>query len=584
MIQKESRTVNTARFLSRSAWLVLPAATLIGLSAPQSSRPSAPASTSSVATGDTSPATAAPEDLRHALAKINAKAVRAHVQFLADDLLEGRLPGTRGYDVAARYVAAQLALLGLQPAGDGGTFFQQVPLLESRLDEATLSVRGATGDPQPLTWGEDFITSGDPNRTDARLEAPVVFAGFGISAPELSYDDYSGRDVRGKVVAVLSNAPSRFPSDQRAHHASTRRKAQLAADKGAVGLLLVRAPDDERRVPWAKLMTNPQTTTVAWVTADGTPADTPQSLQGFAVLSASGVSKLFAASPVKPEAIFAEAATGAPRGFDLGVAIVLTSRSTHARLSSANVVALIEGADPQLKKTSVVYSAHLDHIGVGGEVNGDRIYNGAYDNALGAAILIEAARALAGLPRRPLRSIAFVFVTAEEKGLVGSDYFAVTPPAAVGEIIANINVDMPLLLFPIDKVVAFGAEHSTLQATATRAAVLTGMTLIADPIPEETLFVRSDQYSFVRRGIPAVFLVPGFTSSDPSTDGPKVFGDFLARHYHMPSDDTRLPMDMPSVERFTRANAALAYLVASDREAPRWNQGDFFGTTFGRQK
>ena len=527
---------------------------------------------------------AAPPSLAKALAAVNAPAIRAHMTFLADDLLEGRATGTRGYDLAARYVAAQLAMLGLQPAGDDGSYYQAVPLLESTLDEGTLTIHPKSGAARPLQVRDDFLMGGDLLRTSARVEAPLVFAGYGVSAPELQHDDYAGRDVRGKVVVVLSNAPGRFPSEQRAHHASRRRKAELAAANGAVGVIVVRTREEEQVTPWTRMIANVETPAVAWLTRAGAPADVPEGLQGAAVLSAAGAAKLFDGSPIALDAVLAEAEKSAPKGFDLPAAVTLTSRSTHRRVTSANVVARLAGADAALRDTAVVYSAHLDHIGIGTAVKGDTINNGAFDNALGVAALLETARALAGLPERPARSIVFTFVTAEEKGLVGSGYFAANLPAAVGRPIANVNMDMPLLLFPIATVVAFGAEHSTLGDVATRAATQAGLTLIPDPMPEQTLFVRSDQYSFVRHGVPAVFLVPGFTSSDPKADGPGKFREFLTTHYHQPSDDLSLPLDRGAVERFTRANIAMGYLIATSAAAPRWRPDSFFGKTFGASR
>lgn len=530
--------------------------------------------------------TAAPPDLAKALTTVHAPAVRAHVEMLADDLLEGRLPGTRGYDLAARYVATELALIGVKPAGDNGTFFQQVPLVESKLVSASLSARGVGSDALTLVERTDFVMGGDVNRTEANVEAPVVFAGYGISAPDLQHDDYAGLDVRGKIVIVLSNAPARFPTEPRAHFANRRLKAQVAASHGAVGLLFVRTPDDEKRTPWTRIA-SADATAAAWLD-NGVAAEVPKALEGAALLSAPGARKLFGQAGANGVAsldrALAEAATGAPKGFPLEVTVRISSKSEHRTITSPNVVGVIEGSDPKLRDTFVVYSAHLDHVGVGAEVKGDRIYNGAYDNAMGSAILIEAARALASLQPRPKRSVLVVFVTAEEKGLVGSDYFAAKPTVPADRIVANVNVDMPLLLFPLAEVVAFGAENSTLEGVARRAASLAGLTLIADPMPEENLFVRSDQYSFVRRGVPAVFLVPGFTSSDKSIDGTKLFHEFLSTHYHQPSDDLSRPVDPASVERFTKANVALGYLIANDAVAPSWKPGNFFGKTFAKSK
>jgi hypothetical protein len=522
-----------------------------------------------------------PEALAPALERVSVPAIRAHMTFLADDLLEGRATGTRGYDLAARYVASQLATIGLQPAGDDGTFFQAVPLLESTLEEGTVALRAKDGSARPLAFKEEFLMGGDLLRTSARVEAPIAFVGFGVTAPDLSHDDYAGRDVRGKIVAMLSNAPARFPSEQRAHHASRRRKAELAAAKGAVGLLLVRTREDERITPWARMTANLDTSAVAWLTRAGVPSGVPEGIQAGAVLNGSAAVALFAGAPVPLDTVLAEAEKGAPAGFDLPVSAAMTSRSTHRKFTSANVVGKLPGSDATLASTAVVYSAHLDHVGIGTAVDGDAIYNGAFDNALGVGALIETARALASLPQRPPRSVVFTFVTAEEKGLVGSDYFAANPPAAAGRPIANVNMDMPLLLFPIDTVIAFGAEHSTMGDAAAKAARLAGLKLIPDPMPEQTLFVRSDQYSFVRKGVPAVFLVPGFGSSEATTDGTARFREFLTKHYHQPSDEIDLPVDAGALKQFTRANVALGYLIATSTEPPHWRADSFFGQTFG---
>ena len=228
-------------------------------------------------------------------------------------------------------------------------------------------------------------------------------------------------------------------------------------------------------------------------------------------------------------------------------------------------------------------SAHLDHVGVGAEVDGDTIYNGAYDNAAGSAVVLEVARVLAGLPKAPRRSVLFLFVTAEEEGLLGSDYFAQRPVEGAGKIVANVNIDMPLFLFPLADLVAFGSENSTLDLPTARAAEAAGLALGPDPMPEQTIFIRSDQYSFVRQGIPAVFLVTGTRSANPAVDGGAALGEFLRRHYHQPSDDLRLPMNPDAVSSFVRASVLLTHALAQDPEAPRWKPGNFFGRTFGGQ-
>lgn len=519
-------------------------------------------------------------DLARVLGEVRGLAFRSHVEFLADDLLEGRQAGARGYDTAALYVAAQLKAMGIRPAGTGDSYFQAVPLVESRLVEGEVALSAASGGARTvLEPTTDYLQAGDAVRTESRVEAPVVFAGFGITAPELAYDDYAGLDVRGKIVAVLSNAPARFPSEPRAHFSSSRLKSENAAARGAVGMLSFATAEDAARLPWDRIVLNDHPG-VRWRHPDGSPEGATPELRGRALLSPAGVRRLFASSPTPLDELFAQAQKSTVKGFALPVTAAIASRSEHRTFASPNVVGVLEGSDPVLKNTYVVYSAHLDHVGEGKPIKEDRIYNGAYDNASGVAVVLEAARALAGLRMRPRRSVLFVFVTAEEEGLLGSDYFAAHPTVPRESMVANINVDMPLFLYPLAELIAFGADNSSLDALVARAGAAAGLAVTPDPLPEENVFIRSDQYSFVRRGIPAVFLVPGFRSADGTVDGRKAFTDFLNNHYHMPSDDLRLPMDLKSAERFIQANVRLGYAVASAPSAPSWKPGNFFGKTF----
>jgi Zn-dependent M28 family amino/carboxypeptidase len=270
-----------------------------------------------------------------------------------------------------------------------------------------------------------------------------------------------------------------------------------------------------------------------------------------------------------------------PGGAALAATLTMTSATTHKRTSSPNVVGVLKGSDPSLAATSVVLTAHLDHTGLRPSGDGDRVNNGAYDNATGSAILLEVARALAAAPVRPKRTVLVVLVTAEEKGLLGSDYFAHFPVKAAGRMVANVNLDMPVFLTASSDIVAFGSENSTLDAVVRKALTASGYTMSPDPMPEQNIFVRSDQYSLVKKGVPAVYLMPGFTATDKAVNGQEVFGGFLASHYHKPSDDLSLPMDLAAVERFARANLAVARAIADDPVDPAWKPGNFFGKLFG---
>jgi Zn-dependent M28 family amino/carboxypeptidase len=512
-------------------------------------------------------------------ASVSATRVRADVEFLADDLLEGREAGTRGHELAARYAAAVLKSAGFAPGADDGTYFQAVPLLESTATAASmrLTINGVTTE---IPLPDQAIVGASAVRTAVDVSAPVVFAGFGVTAPEFNYDDYKGLDVQGKVVALLFNAPARLPSEPRAHYASTEQKLKNAADHGAIAVVTLLGPADVKRFPWEQVKAFFGLPTMTWVDRDGSPVPAEKRLQGSALLNPEGSARLFAGSSLSFDEALEAGRNSASRGAALQARLTITTSTTHKRVSSPNVVAYLKGSDPSLSATSVLLTAHLDHIGVRRSGEGDRINNGAYDNATGSAVLLEVARVLAAQPERPKRSILLVLVTAEEKGLLGSDYFAHYPVKAAGRIVANVNLDMPVFLTASTDIVAFGAENSTLEGVVRKAAAEAGYTLSPDPMPEENIFVRSDQYSLVKKGVPAVFLVPGFSAKDPTVNGQQVFGGFLASHYHKPSDDLSLPMDLGALERFTRANLAIVRAIAADPVDPSWKPGNFFGKMF----
>lgn len=512
---------------------------------------------------------------------ISATRVRADIEFLADDLLEGREAGTRGYDLAARYVAAALKAAGYAPAGDNGTYFQQVPFVEATQTGASirLAVNGSSVD---LAVPGEALGSVSILSPEPIVTAPVVYAGYGVTAPDFGHDDYAGLDVKGKIVAVLSGAPATLPSEPRAYYAGDS-KFRNAAEHGAMGVVTLITEEDAKRYPWAAITRDFGRPQLTRANPDGTPAVSERRLRAGGLLSVEAAGKLFAAAPVSFETAVADAVAGKTGGMPLKAALTFSSTVTDRRTSSVNVVGRLEGSDPTLAATSVVLSAHLDHTGVLTSDEGDRINNGAYDNAVGSAIVLEVARALASRAQRPKRSIVVAFVTAEERGLLGSDYFARHPGAAVGRIVANVNLDMPTFLYGTRDIVAFGTTHSTLEAVVERVTRELGYTLSPDPMPEQNLFIRSDQYSFVKQGIPAAYLMPGFSAADPAVNAQQVFGEFLAKHYHKPSDDLSLPMDLAAVEKFTRANYLIAKAIADDPVDPTWKPGSFFGKVFGKK-
>mgnify|MGYP001828082724 CR=1 FL=1 len=516
-----------------------------------------------------------------------AAALRAHMDFLADDLLQGRAAGTPGYGVAAAYVASVFQASGLEPggdrAGDERSWFQTYRLIEAQLvpDSARVTLT-RDGRSEALAFETEFLAGGDFLRERSEVTAGVTVVGFGVTAPELGHDDYAGVDVRGRIVAMFGGAPASFPADQRAYYSSGRVKMKNAVARGAVGVISFYTDEFLARNPWDDIVKAYAFPRMRWVAEDGAVQGTWPELKGGALLSPAGLERLLAGSGRTAAELQAEAAAGTTRPFELSGTVTLARSSTHRRLEDRNVAAILPGGDPALRDEFVVITGHLDHIGIGPEVDGDGLYNGYYDNAAGIAVMLETARALAGSPERPARSILFLAVGAEEKGLLGSDYFAANPTVPIDALVANVNFDMPLFIFPTADVVAYGAEHSSLAAPTARAAAAAGFEVSPDPIPEEVIFIRSDQFSLVRRGVPAVYLMPGLRSRDPDIDGAAAFRAFLAQRYHKPSDESGLPFDDDTASRFTALNYHLVRLIADTPARPTWNDGDFFGELFGR--
>lgn len=519
---------------------------------------------------------------RETVLTVRPGALRAHVKFLADDLLEGRGTGTRGFDLAARYVAAQFEAMGLEPAGTGG-FEQQVPLRRSVVNLAKSSFaierNGTTTD---LTRETDFVLGPTWAATETFVAAPVVFVGFGVTAPEKNYDDYASIDVRDKVVAFMTGAPEKFPSYLRAHHASSVEKARNAAAHGAVGTITIRRPADEQRSPWDRVVRGSTHARMRWIDLDGTLINSFPAIQGLASVSRSGAEKLFAGSPRSLAEVFSTAGAGLPQAFPLPARVMLKTVNEHSSLKSPNVAGVLRGRDPVLKNEYLIYSAHLDHLGIGVPVAGDSIYNGAVDNASGIAGMLEVARLFAGMAERPRRSIVFLAVTGEESGLLGSDFFAHHPTVPLANIVTNLNMDTSNVLYPTRDLVALGAENSTLGQVARKAAAALNLQVSPDPKPEENYFVRSDQYSFIKMGIPALNLDAGLKSTDPKIDPAAIAREWVRSKYHSPQDDLTQVLDFEAAATVVKANFLVGYEVANATERPRWNEGDYFGQKYGR--
>jgi len=511
--------------------------------------------------------------------------IEAHIKFLADDLLGGRDTGTQGYEIAARYVASQFAQIGVQPAGNNDSYFQDIAFRRAYrdLDSASMVVHTADGD-EAFRFREEFITGAPMSRTEEVVTAPLIFVGYGIEAEWLNHHDYEGLDVAGKIVVVLSGRPASFPSEEGAHFGSGAEKSKAAVSRGAVGMITLWTPLRERTNPFSRTIRNLHQPAVSVLNRDGSVNGSPSTLRGGAALNLEAGSRLFDLAGISLDDVFATIDRGeVPEGFELPLTVTLKRASRHESITSPNVLGIIEGSDSVLKNEFVTFTAHLDHVGPAEGEDGDLIHNGALDNAAGVAALLENARLLMALPERPRRSIMFVIVTAEEKGLLGSQYFAENPTVPIQNIVANINLDMPLILYPFSNVIAFGAQHSTLQGSLVRALETLGVGLMDDPMPEEAIFVRSDHYRFVQQGIPAVMLATGYGSIDPELNGEEIWDNFFQTHYHQVSDSVELPIDYEAGARFAQVNFIIGTDLANAEDRPRWNANDFFGNEFGRE-
>lgn len=511
-----------------------------------------------------------------------ARRIEADLRALADDRMQGRETGSAGYERAAQYVIARMRAIGLQPAGEDGGYRQRVPLLQAqRLAEGNALVVERNGATVALRFRDQFLPLLDFEAEQAQVSAPAVFVAQAVHAPELGQDDFAGLDVRGKVAVLFGGAPARFPADQRAHYASTDEKLRALAERGAVAAVFVATAGDEETYPWARSAAQWQRPGLSLRSADGGPLDRRGSLRVVARVSAEAADVLLAGDGRSAAQLYRDTDAGRLRGFVLPGTLSLSSRQRIAPLDSHNLVARLPGG--ARASEHVVFSAHLDHIGIGAAVDGDSIYNGAVDNALGVAVMLEAARGLAAAPK-PRRSLLFVAVTGEEHGLLGARWFARRPSVAPGTLVANLNLDMPLLLAPTRDAVAVGIEHSSLAPLARQAARETGLTLSPDPAPQEVMFVRSDQYAFVQAGVPAAYLNAGVAGAGLGDDPPAAQRDYLRQRYHQPSDDADQPIQYADAARLARLNARLAELIAQAPQRPAWNAGDFFGQRYGAAK
>lgn len=490
------------------------------------------------------------------------------VSTLAADDMEGRLTGTPGYQRAADYVVSRLKEIGLEPAGTDG-FFQPVAFEEQFVDsEGSSAALVANGRATPLAIPADIIIGRGDGRRPERIEAPLVFVGYGLHIPEAGHDDFDGIDLKGRIAVVISGGPADISGALKAH--ARRDRARLLSERGAAGLIsLTTAKAVE--VPWSRSMA--QAGQSGMYFAD--PALRDVKTEFFnASFNTETSEKLFAGSgrTFAELSALADASKPLPK-FELKQALRASVAMRHRPVTSSNIVALLPGSDRRLRAEHVVFSAHLDHLGISTPINGDGLYNGAMDNAAGVAGLLDIARNYKARRLKPGRSMLFVFVTAEEKGLLGSRYFALRPTVAKASIVANMNFDMALPIFPLKSVTALGAEESSLGAVAASVSAAMALPLVPDPFPDRNSFVRSDQYSFIREGVPALAFKFGFGPKDPEAE---IERQWRSTRYHAPSDDLAQPVAREDAIRLHDYVGEIALRVANAPQRPAWGGESFF--------
>ncbi|HSK46287.1 MAG TPA: M28 family metallopeptidase [Candidatus Binatia bacterium] len=492
-----------------------------------------------------------------------------YVKILAADNMEGRETGSPGLRRAQDYVVEQLKRAGLEPVGSA-SYYQPVRFESRQIVEKESSLALVhNGQVEPLTLGDDAIFSTRVDLAPA-VDAPLVFAGYGLTIPEMGHDDLSGLDVRDKVVVVFPGAPSEIPGALASHYQSAGERWKTLRKAGAVGLITILNPV-AMDIPWSRISANRAHPSMA---LKGAEFDETAGEALAVVFNPEKAQKLFEASGHTLQELIdlVKDRKPLPR-FPLVPTIRARAAVNKKTVDSANVVAEFPGSDPKLKNQFVVLSAHLDHLGIGEPINGDRIYNGAMDNASGSAVLLDLIASLKKSPKKPKRSLLFVFVTGEEKGLLGSRYYTTHPTVKPGSMIANINIDMFLPIVPLKVLTVYGLAESDMGDMAREVAQSLGVQVQADPEPQRNAFIRSDQYNFIRHGVPALAMGVGFEKGTPQQE---IFKNWRTQRYHAPSDDLDQPVDLAAAGKYEDIVHGLMIRLADSAGRPQWKPDSFF--------
>ncbi len=517
-----------------------------------------------------------PSNVAAAMRSIDAERIRAHVRFLSDDLLEGRGTGTRGGDIAAQYIATQFALYGLQPAGDGGGYLQKVGFTGVHtLPATTASLLAADGKAQDLKLGEDYVTGNQWQTDSIDIDAPIVFVGYGIDAPEYHWNDYKGVDVKGKVVLVIVNEPPStdpkfFNAEALTYYGRWTYKFEEAARKGAVGALIIHRTD-LASYGWAVVRSSWSNEQVYLSN------DTDPKLKAASWIQLDVARRLFSASSLSLDDMMSSAGKRDFKARDLPVRFKAHIVSAVRKFESYNVLGMLPGTAAGKNSQAVVYSAHYDHLGIDPAMSGDNIYNGAVDNGTGVAVLLELAHAFATSAARPPHPVLFASVTAEEKGLLGSNYLGKHLPIPAAEVALDLNFDaIPPIGVP-ESVNVTGAERTSFYPTVERTAKAFGYAIQPDAEPGAGHYYRSDHFSLARAGVPAFSINTGVKFAGHSAEwGKDQAQDYTAKRYHSPRDEYSPNMDFSSNASLAKFGFALGWQALLARGTVNWLPNDEF--------
>jgi Zn-dependent M28 family amino/carboxypeptidase len=523
-----------------------------------------------------------PADVQRGLSQFNADAIKAHVRFLSSDLLEGRGPGTRGDDLAMQYIAAQFEALGLQPAGDNGSYIQRVPLIGIATDPANTSLgftKNGTNVIGPLKLATDFVGQDKTQVPTDTIDSDVVFVGHGVVAPEYKWDDYKGLDTRGKTLVMLvddppANAaePDLFKGKARTYYGRWTYKYEIGAAKNAAAVLLIHT-NEAAGYGW-------QVVSNSWGGENSFMklGAGQQDLKWAGWLTQDVARNLFRQAGLDLDKLTQQAASRDFKPVPLGVKFHGNMTSKIRTFDTGNVVAKLEGSDATLKDQAILYSAHHDHLGIGKpDANGDTIYNGAIDNASGCGLLIEMARVWANTHPAPKRSVYFAAVAAEEQGLLGSAWYGQHPSIPAGRIALNVNFDAIPEYGRVSDVQMNGVERTTFYPTAQRVTQAMGIAIVPDQEPEQGHYYRSDHFSLGKVGIPAFSVDAGQTViGKPAGYGKAKSDEYREKHYHQPSDEIQPDWDWSTSAELGQLGYWLGWEAANSPDMPNWVPGDEF--------